>query len=232
MLTQSCYSAGDSITFREESDITIQRSQYLPAGYFWDFDTSGIMSAGNALYFYNLILHELGHALGLYHINDDSSLMYYTWIYHYRPDIPSYSAYPGPATLLDGLDIIYTSVASENYPSAIGCAGFSHLDTIPRHCFDRSLSVPVISEKNDNFNLFPNPINRGDITIAYQIRTNTALQFTIYDCTGRAIMKFDNENKLPGNYSEQINIDALDEGVYLFTSEMDGEKQTIKFIKL
>jgi hypothetical protein len=83
-----------------------------------------------------------------------------------------------------------------------------------------------------NLNLFPNPANSGDITIAYHLDENSYLQFKILDCTGRVLMTLHNENKPPGDYSEQINIDALANGVYLFAVIINGESQTIKFIKL
>jgi len=62
--------------------------------------------------------------------------------------------------------------------------------------------------------------------------TTSTIQFRITDCIGRVIMNLNNENKPPGIYSEEVNIDASAGGVYLFTANINGECQTIKFIKL
>jgi hypothetical protein len=41
-----------------------------------------------------------------------------------------------------------------------------------------------------------------------------------------------NEEESPGTYGEKINIDVLASGVYFFTANINGQSQTIKFIKL
>jgi hypothetical protein len=149
-----------------------------------------------------------------------------------RLDITSGSTYPGPATLLGGLDMVRTSVI--NSPSTLHCSMYNKLDTIARICKDNTLGIPpVISGNSYNYlNLFPNPINSGEITITYQLNNNTNIQFKILDCIGRVVMNLDNENKTAGTYSEQVNIDALADGIYLFNANINGEYKTIKFIKL
>ena len=59
------------------------------------------------------------------------------------------------------------------------------------------------------------------------------IQFKILDYSGREVMILNNdEKKSMGKYTEQVNIDALADGVYLFTANINGTYQTIKFIKL
>jgi hypothetical protein len=184
-------------------------------------------------YFYDPIVYELGHAHGLGHINDDSSLMFRSTITGYRPVITSGSTYPGPGILLGAMDMIYTSVLPANAPGSLpGSCPFAQLDTIPRHCFDLTLSVPDIPENAYTLNLYPNPIGYGEITITWQLIQNSHIQFKIEDCIGRVIMNLNNENKPPGDYSEEVNINALAQGIYLFTANINGECQTIKFIKI
>ena len=58
------------------------------------------------------------------------------------------------------------------------------------------------------------------------------MQFKIFDYSGRVVMILNDEKKSIGTYSEQVNINALADGVYLFTANINGKNQTIKFIKL
>ncbi len=183
------------------------------------------------MYFYNIILHELGHAHGLNHINDQASLMYYSTLYGaYRPEITDGMTYPGPATLLGALDMINTSAA--NSPSSIGCGSYNILVPSFRYCIDPTLGVPYVPDNPYNLVLFPNPINRWDINIAYQLTKNSTVQLKIEDAIGRVVLLLKNEQESPGTYGEKINIDALAAGIYFFTANINGEIQTIKFIKI
>ena len=80
--------------------------------------------------------------------------------------------------------------------------------------------------------MYDNPINQGDLTIRYNLSEDSYIEFRILDYTGRVLIKLHEEHKTVGDYSEQINIDALAQGVYLFEANISGLCQTIKFIKL
>jgi hypothetical protein len=225
-----CYDDIDSVSFYDEADIEIKRNQYLPGGKAWSYDTTGAQTSVDSFYFFDKILHELGHAHGIGHINDTLSLMYWNTA-DYRPFITTGGTFPAPASLLGGLDMVYTSAANNPVTLPDHCAD-SILKPSTRMCIDPTLSVAYVPKNTFNLNLFPNPIDRGALTITYEVTKNSYIQFKILDCIGRVVMTLSNENKPPGNYSEQINIDALAGGVYLFTANINGEFQTIKFIKL
>ena len=127
--------------------------------------------------------------------------------------------------------MINTSVLPANAPGNLACSRYVILDTIPRDCKDPVLSIPDIPENVNNLNLYPNPTNNGEITIAYQLKENAYIQFKIFDCMGREVIKITDEHKTAGNYIKQINVDNIAEGVYLFTANINGKYQTIKFIK-
>jgi len=129
------------------------------------------------------------------------------------------------------MDMIYTSVYPSNAPRTLGCRAFAQLDTIPRHCFDPTLSVPNIPTNAYNLNLYPNP-NNGVLTISYDLSNNSYIQFTIIDCIGRELLILNDEHKPPGTYKQQVNIGSFASGAYLLIANINGDLQTIKFIKL
>jgi SprB repeat len=223
-------SIGDSVAFYDEADIKIRLNRYLPSGKSWSYDTTNNIVVGNYDYFYDAILHELGHAHGLGHVNDTLSLMYRVQLHTHRDSITSGSTYPGPATLLGGLDMVYTS--ADITPSFFGCSIYNILITDSVQCNDATLSVANIPENTYNLNLYPNPINSGDLTIAYQLNADSYIQFKIIDCIGREVIVLQYEHKMPGIYKQQVNINAIARGPYLFVANINGEIQTIKFIKI
>ncbi len=109
----------------------------------------------------------MGHAHGLEHINDTHSLMYWNTIPGLRVNITSGTTYPGPATLEGALDVINTSKLY--YPASLGCSSYNILVPSTIYCTDPNLSVQSISGNSYNLNLFPNPVNSGNIIISYEL---------------------------------------------------------------
>ena len=221
-----CFSFSDSVDFAQESDIAINGNITN-----WSYDTAGIVYSSDSTYFYDAILHELGHAHRLGHINDTLSLMYW-YTAAYRPSIVTGGTYPGPATLEGGLDVVNTSAAPSNAPSILGCSAYSILVPSTRMCIDPTLSVPPISKNGYSLNLYPNPINNGDLMISYQLNKDAYIYFKITDCTGRVLISSLPQQKPAGNYTAGININNLSAGVYFFVATINGVSQTIKFVKL
>jgi hypothetical protein len=175
-------------------------------------------------YFYDLILHEMGHAHLLNHVDDSTSLMYYKFRQGRRVNILS-GTWVGPQTLYAGFDVVSTDSAFID-----GCKDGT-LKNIPRFCRDATLDIPPIVENGYNLTLYPNP-SSGNIMVAYQLSSNSDVQFKITDCIGRVVVLLPQKNESPGTYREQIQVNTLAQGVYLFIANINGEFKTIKFIKL
>jgi len=214
----SCYSIADSIIFCKETDINIRLT--LPTGHHWSYDMSGATMPSGYWSFYDCILHELGHALLLNHINNPTDLMYYAYDSTQRKTIT-------PAALLGAFNVVQTSASSSGY----GCA----TPLVPGliWCFFPGLGITNLSEPNKyQLNVYPNPVNDGEITIGYQLNDDASVQFKIMDYTGREIIVLKKENKDAGTYTENVDISALAKGIYLVMATINGQVQAIKIIKM
>ena len=222
----TCKNTGDSMAYVYDADIAIRQIPY--PGYSWNYNISDTVFPGNYTYFYDVLLHELGHAHQLNHIDDSTSLMYYKVTLHpyTRKNILSGTA-PGPQTLYGGFDVVNTSAV--NTPP---CAFYNMLVPSSRTCTDHTLNVPSISKDTYNISLYPNPATNGNVTIAYQLNVNSTVQFKVTDCIGRQLIAINKELEPPGQYTEPINVNELAQGIYLFVIEINGEIQTIKFVKI
>ncbi len=222
----SCNDMGDSMTYVHEADIVIDRAKFLAGGYSWNYNVSDTLFVGLYYYFYDVLLHELGHAHLLNHIDDTTSVMFYSFNPPYKRRNLLTGAYPGPQTLYGGFDVVNTSAA--NTPSC----SYGKLVPSSRPCIDPTLNVSSVSENQYNLTLYPNPVSNQDLTISYELTQNSYIQFKIIDYTGREVMKLGDEHKLRGTYKEQVNFNVFASGVYLFVANINGTTQTIKFIKL
>ncbi len=220
-----CYSTDDSVAFSNEADIGINPAYSGK----WDYDTTGNVT-GNGPFFYDAILHELGHAIGLDHINDPLSLMYYKQDPDSRPTLESGTDAPHgrSATLAGAGDIIKTSIADP--PSVYGCTGLSSLVTKPCNSRQAEIRDPVVRNSPD-LSVFPNPVRNGYLTVSYALSTPAYVQLKILDCKGNEISMRTSSGKAAGSYQDRLDVQTLAEGVYMLIVNVNGEIKSVKFIK-
>ncbi len=81
-----------------------------------------------------------------------------------------------------------------------------------------------------NLSLFPNPANQSSF-LSYNSRSESQLNITIYDVTGKQLQDYSIETTL-GENTKQLNTEILNSGIY-FIEISDGlSSKKIKFIKL
>jgi alpha-tubulin suppressor-like RCC1 family protein len=89
-----------------------------------------------------------------------------------------------------------------------------------------SLGNEQFGEEGNSLKIYPNP-NKGIFNVKFDSLSNNLINISINDISGRKI--FEKTYSNTGLFSEEIQLDAAQKGVYLVTIK-DGEKQIVRKI--
>jgi len=177
----------------------------------WYFG-KGKVPDGKAKFRY-VLMHELGHSLGLGHVNEIGQTMYPTVTF-----LPSNNWNERDSiTTEEKLAISHYVKLSQDFTFR-GC-GISPLSKIS-NCVDVYGLTSVIenASKEGQFNIYPNPGN-GKFNIEIANRSSHTINLEIYNLLGERILEKTDLSKV--NYYE-INITDYPKGIYLVKIN-DGE---------
>lgn len=95
-------------------------------------------------------------------------------------------------------------------------------------------AAPGIAKELDNGKgrspfVFPNP-GPGVFQLRYTLRDPARTQLNVLDLTGRQVQTGAGVNRMPGTYTEMVNIGGYARGVYMLELLVNGRKQTFKVI--
>lgn len=74
------------------------------------------------------------------------------------------------------------------------------------------------------FSLFPNP-NKGSFTVSFNSKSSNGIQIIVHDLRGRNL--FDQKYNNTGNFTQTIQLEGFQSGVYL-VSVLDGDRKEVK----
>jgi len=86
--------------------------------------------------------------------------------------------------------------------------------------------LSVVENQLQNFALFPNP-NKGNFTVQFNSKSTKAVSIVVHDISGRSI--FEKKYSNTGLFSENLQLDNVQAGVYLVTVQ-DGDSKIVKRI--
>lgn len=223
----ACYdnSSGESkrFAFAKEIDMGFAR---IPRNKSWALDT--IMTNGipnNKYDFYEIVMHELGHAHYLGHINKDSDIMFYGSTYGPISATNRRHIFTSPNSIEGGNYIMDRSLAI----LLDGCENINISKAYhPYYC--GTMSSQDLENELFDISAYPNPFN-STVTLTFsnsEILNTNQLDYTITDISGKIIMK--SEFKTGSDY--KINLSNLNSGIYLLNiTNGSNLKRTMKLIK-
>lgn len=204
-----------------EVDITVNRN--LIPEFFADTNRLNSVPAGK-YDLYQILLHELGHAHSLTHVNDTLALMYRS------------SSNRGIAANLRGIRLIndQSAIAGGTYImdrsraiDTVNC-NVHVMDLGTQHC----VGVIGISELDfalSNMSVFPNPTDEN-INVVFDLAHRAKINISIFDLYGR---NYFDEIKMiePGVFKKELIMNNFASGIYLLRINAGNSSSVRKIIK-
>lgn len=198
----------------------------------WLFDSTATQTLNPNTYdFYEIISHELGHALGIQHAIDVNSLLY--WTPMFSPSVPILPVnrkklVPNSDVTDGGLYQVLSSIAAIG-PSDLALCSFKKYDSYNHNCTG-AIGIKEISGNQLKAKVFPNPSSDGKFSLAYYNEKSKTSSIQICDLLGNIIYaKINNEND--NEITESIDLNNFSSGIYILTLRSDIYKSTFKIVK-
>jgi len=231
MLTTWCTTiTGDTVIYPVEIDIKILLDPTTIGTGAWFIDTSGALPA-NRHDFYEVVLHEVGHANILKHVNDINSVMYWTTKFSTTASIPEVSRRWISTNDGDGgFEVVDKSVASALSPS---CAAKS-ATYMGESCDGTSIVLGMNRPKQTiiNFTVYPNPVGNNGFNVAYELDKNSTVNIRLFSHTGQFVRQYNEGTKTKGRYTKEIDTNDMSSGMYFIILNTNQGQSSSKIIKM
>jgi hypothetical protein len=220
--TQWCTASGITTYSTRDFDIKVSRQ----FNYF--YDTTGATLPTGMFDFYEIMVHEIGHGLGLKHVIDTTQIMYRATKQSNTSNISGANRrklqpYSGDA---DGVLYSVTSSPTVIYGQ---CVNFNSHQISNTSC---SLVGIYENLKNKyNFSVYPNPITTEKINLKFNASINSKAKVMLYDSFGRLLYSSQIENKTSEQNEFSFDMNNFASGLYLIDLNIDGYNFTQKIIK-
>lgn len=215
--------AASSIAAIKDFDIKINK------GFNWFYDTTGLALPAGKIDFYEVILHELGHALGLEHVIDETQVMFYATKYSSTNSIPGSQRKTLKVYTSDvkgGTEQVFSSITNLS-----GQCNYVDMKPVPAGLCIYTQGINELVENNFYIKTYPNPILGGNLNISFEAPTNLNAFVIIYDVIGKEIYRESVNNRAAPLHTHAINISNLSPGYYFVNLIIGKNKATSKFIK-
>lgn len=226
LVNQACgTSTGGTEAFFKEVDIRISIDfSAISSSLYWWYDTTGAAVPTNAIDFYGTMLHELGHAHAIKHVNDPIDPMYYSTS---PGPIPASNRNYNPSkwyNLVDaGVDVVTTS-ESITY----NCSTSKLISAVETDCS----IIDKVKEIFDQTGLevYPNPTS--DISFV-KVASEDFKGMKLYTISGSSIYQFDYSPESQGLSTDiyTVNLSSVPSGVYILQINYGSGTKSIRVVK-
>lgn len=215
----------EEFIYWKETDIAITRSFGDP-NIGWFYDTTMTLGVPTDSYdFYNTVIHELGHAHYLGHINHPNDILYYGVGIGPILAASRNSLYSSLYTIEGGE---YVSNISEAINTS-DCENISKITPILlNYCGD--LKVHESSFISNSILIYPNPF-RDEVKLTFDINNNVKFSYFISDLYGKLISEKTTDSLSSGTHTEIIKLPSLSAGTYFVRINLGNETKYAKIIK-
>lgn len=194
--------------------------------YSWYYDSSGTDSlpAGRSD-FYQVVLHELGHAHALKHINDKNELMFWHAVQSASiTPVADRNHYIDGGTFEGGLDVVDSSINN----SFNSCSPGSELIKFSGGGCIAGTGIFYPKKQNDDIlHIYPNPSgSKVNVTLKRNDVNSNHVMLRLYCSSGSVVkeLRFQGKQRL-------IDLSGLPDGLYVLRINLKDKVLTEKVIK-
>jgi len=214
-------------------DIGISRDLTKLANNAWFMDTTGADVPAMQMDMYHTILHEIGHAIGLKHVNNALDLMYFSSIA---------GPLPGSQRIEITIDEINGGIDVRDHSNTLVLPSLcGYLTVTPQTHTSLQLPGCSIAQSSDEQNssgnfeikVYPNPVNETDVQVEYVLSEAMEVTYSIYNSIGQ--LEFggtDKQQMGPGSHNLTIPTAKLSKGLNIIRLSLGQESALIKLVKL
>jgi Secretion system C-terminal sorting domain len=113
----------------------------------------------------------------------------------------------------------FIDVRGNSYTSSLTLPPFTSQILLYKDTSNVSLKSKTTTP--NNLTIYPNPANL-EVTLSYDLLTNSAVNFTIFDVIGNVVFCSKTENKNAGNHTLNVNVEQLKNSFYFVQMETDS----------
>lgn len=206
-------------------DIKINKA-YLPKFF---YDTTGSTLPAFKIDFLEVIEHEMGHGIGLMHVNDSSAMMYYRTLGNLSTSIPG--SQRRKLTVFTSDVDGGTAQVSTSQTNVTGACGFQDMVLLNLSNCNPQQGLHELASNDFNLSVYPNPTIDGHIFISFDVYENLKPVLEITDILGKVIQSETLNNGYNNHYTHEMNLSSLSKGIYILKIKQNNIISSFKLVK-
>lgn len=140
------------------------------------------------------------------------------------------SRFPWQTFTLSIPDTLYQGTPDSAYITFVAGGAPASLLALDDVLFiDYAASTGAVSLLTGAMETYPNPA-KNVVNLNYTLNMEANVNIEIYDIQGRLVKSVLNEKQYNGEYSQKVNIEGLNSGMYFFKVQTDNLTESIRFM--